>query len=285
MNIKGFVLNSVSALFVLSLTLTACGSAANGNAKNNEQNVSASSGNAATAVEPVTPTPAAEKVVVADGRDEAVSKEPAAEDTAFAEREFAANEAKILDSSSMDCDDGSKGMSVLAAVSGSFTKAGVEQKALLYEYCRAGRSFGIGGVIIAEGNTAVAHYAFGENGLFYDMSSIKNLRGKGIDAIVLSAAGSGQGYSSNDVSIFEFTGGKLDFLGSADTYESNSGAAEKDADILTTAYRVSVQTGSDLTFYRDTFEQKGGAKDWKETSKGKKFELNKETPGKFVKIL
>lgn len=284
MKIKGFVLNSITALFVFSLMLTACGSAANGNADQAAKNVTASAGNADKTVEPVTPTPAAEKVVVADGRDEVTSKEPAADDTKFAETEFAANEAKILDSSTMGCDEDSKGMSVLATVSGSFTKAGADQKALLYEYCRSGRNFGIGGVIISEGGSAVAHYAFGENGLFYDMSSIKNLHGKGIDSIVLSAAGMGQGYSSNDVSIFEFTGGTLDFLGSASTYESNGGAAEKDADILTTAYRVTVQTGSDPLFYRDTFEQKGGAKDWKEKSKDEKFDLNKETPGRFEKI-
>lgn len=282
MKIKGFLLNSASALFIFTMLLTACGSAAKGNAQTAEGDGSAVQPNAT--VKAATPTPASEKVVVADGREEVSSKEPAAEDTKFAEAEFTANEAKILDSSSMGCDEDSKGMSVLATVSGSFTKAGAEQKALLYEYCRSGRNFGIGGVIISEAGAAVAHYAFGENGLFYDMSTIKNLRGKGIDAIVLSAAGTGQGYTNNDVSIFEFADGTIDFIGSAGTYESNGGAAASDADILTTAYRISVQTGSDPIFYRDTFEQNGGAKDWKETSKDEKFDLNKETPGRFEKV-
>jgi hypothetical protein len=228
----------------------------------------------------------AERVVIDDGRKKKEPNQASAEDTKFVNVEFAAKESSILKESNFECDaDTETGVTVLGTVVGSFTKAGSVQKAYLYERCRAGRSFGIGGVVIADGGKVVTHYNFGEHGLCARIDSLKDINKNGIDEILLSAVGSGQGYSTADVSLFEFADGELNFFGSAETASDNEGAAEKDSEILATAYKISVQPGKEPIFFRDTFERKGTSTKWAEKSKNEKMKLNSETPSKFSKIL
>jgi len=281
-------LRTTTAIIIFAFSAAACSSAAPINSANVPANALSGSGNNIENNSEKQPTPienSAERVAIADGRDNFEPKEASSDDTKFVDAEFAAKEAAILKESNFECDaDAEKGVTVLGTVSGSFTKAGATQKAYLYERCRAGRSFGIGGIVIGDGGKVVTHYIFGENGLFAGINSLKDINKNGIDEIVLSAVGSGQGYSTADVSLYEFSDGKLSFMGSAETFSSNDGAVEKEADILSSAYKISVQSGKEPMFFRDTFERKGTSTKWNETSKNEKMKLNTETPSKFSKI-
>ena len=135
-------------------------------------------------------------------------------------------------------------MEVIGTVKGSFTKPEAQETAYLYERCRAGRSFGIGGLVIAAGDTVAVHYFFGEGGLYSGISSPGDINGNGTAEIVLRSVGSGQGYTEAMVTVFEFADQDAKAIGQTMTYSSNGGAAMSEADILTTAYNISVEKGT-----------------------------------------
>ena len=175
-------------------------------------------------------------------------------------------------------------MTVLGTATGSFTKTKTSQKAYLYERCRSGRSFGIGGIVIAEGNKVLSHYIFGENGLYSGISSADDINRNGLSEIVLNSTGTGQGYTDSAIHLIEIKSGAISFLGSASTFASNSGAVEDESKALTSAYKITVQPGTVPVYFFDTFEKKGAAKDWTATKTNEKFFLESE-PAKFLKIL
>ncbi len=271
---------SVFGSALLSVSV-ACSSSANSVPKNVA--VDANVKSSATKAE-ATPEVKSLAVTIADGRDENEPPKPSEVDTAFVEKEFKATEAAIYKSSTFKCDDGDGGLQLLGTASGAFTKAGSTQKAYLYELCRAGRSFGIGGLIIADGDTIAAHYTFGENGLYTSVGSSADIDRNGLSEIILAGSGSGQGYTEASVSLYEFEGGTLKFIGSTPTYSDNSGAEMNESKILTTAYKVTAETGTAPVFMRDTFEKKGAAKTWAESKKREKITLEKKDAAKFVKI-
>jgi hypothetical protein len=80
------------------------------------------------------------------------------------EQEFQRNLALIKQNTEFDCASDPPEISIVATAEGAFTKPNAKQKAFLYEKCRPGRVFGLGGLIIVEGNTIVAHQIYGENG-------------------------------------------------------------------------------------------------------------------------
>lgn len=230
--------------------------------------------------------PANGTIVLADGRVSKEPKESSADDQKFADAEFAAHEASILKQVKLECDDDAEdGVTVLGTATGAFTKAGASQKAYLYERCRAGRSFGIGGIIIAEGGKAVTHYTFGENGLYNDINSSADINRNGFSELILNSSGTGQGYTESKVTLIEVGSGNISFLGSVLIYESNDGAVENEADALTSAYKITVKPGTVPVYSFDTFEKKGTAQDWSAAKTDQKFDLESEEPAKFVKIL
>jgi hypothetical protein len=173
---------------------------------------------------------------------------------------------------------------IVDAAEGSFTKPNAKQKVLLYELCRNGRAFGVGGIIVVENGQSVAHYVYGENGLFAGLLPLADANKNGLSEIVFIAQGSGQGYFNTAIDIFEFKAGDLEFIGSTETYSSNSGAVENDAKALSTAYKISIQPANNPIFYRETYQQKGSAKTWTLTKKAEKFSLNTGEPIKYYKI-
>lgn len=225
-------------------------------------------------------------VNVYDGRDtDGKTAKVAAADEKLVNEEFNRNETAVMEKSGLSCDDDSgKDTSIIGAAEGAFTKPDSKQKAFLYERCRSGRSFGIGGIMIVEDGKVVMHYIYGENGLDSDISALPDVNKNGLSEIVLEGGGTGQGYTSGVIDIFEFKSGVLSFLGRADTYSDNSGAAEEDSKVLTTAYKILVQAAADPVFSRDTYEKRGNAKTWTLTKKAEKLSLDKKEPPKFVKI-
>lgn len=232
------------------------------------------------------PTPQEELVNIIDGREERVEKEGTEAETQLVNKEFQRNKEAIYNSNSINCIDSSENedVVVIGTAEGSFTKPDSSQKVFLYERCRAGRSFGIGGILITEDGKAVSHYSYGENGLDVGVFSLPDVNKNGLSEIVIVAGGSGQGYLNSAIYLWEMKDGKMNYLGNTAIYDDNSGAMEDEKKVETNAYKISVQPGANPIFYREHYQQKGGAKKWSLLKKAEKFSLDKGDTGKYVKI-
>lgn len=232
-----------------------------------------------------TPTPQDELVNVIDGRKDWESKEGTKQETDFINKEYKRSEAAILKSTELECDEGTEeGVEIIGTAEGSFTKPNSSQKIYLYERCRSGRSFGIGGILVAEDGKAATHYSYGENGLDSGIFSLPDINKNGLSEVGIVAGGTGQGYTNTSVYIFEFKDGKMNFLGSSAIFDDNSGAMEDDSKIETNAYKISVQAGEKPVFFRDHYQKKGNAEKWSLVKKAEKFSLEKGDVGKYNKI-
>ena len=226
------------------------------------------------------------RIEVYDGR---VAEEKEPQPTAAEEKllggEFARDEASILQKVKTSCDDDApENISIVGNAEGSFTKPDAAQKAFLYERCRSGRSFGIGGIMIVEDEKVVAHYVYGENGLYLSISSLPDINQNGLSEIIFEGGGTGQGYTVGAIDIFEFKAGNLAFLGDAETYSDNGGAVENEQKALATAYKISVEPSANPIFWRETYEKKGTAENWSLDKRAEKFTLNKADAPTFIKI-
>lgn len=226
-----------------------------------------------------------EALTVIDGREDREEKTATEAEKQLVNKEFKLKEAAIMKSSQFECDEGTEeGVEIIGTAEGSFTKPNSSQKVFLYERCRAGRAFGIGGILVVEDGKSVAHYTYGENGLDSGIFSLPDVNKDGLSEVVLVGVGSGQGYLNAAISLFEFKNGNFNYLGNAAVFDDNSGAVEDESKIITTAYKISVQSASSPIFFRETYEKKGKAEKWSLMKKSEKFSLDKSEPGKYVKI-
>lgn len=234
----------------------------------------------------VTDKKADDLIEVYDGQRETTDiqeKKFASEVQNFVAEEVKKHEKEITEKAKNQCDDKPEPF-VVDIAEGSFTKPASSQTIYLYELCRSGRAFGIGGFIIAENGKSVSHYIYGENGLEMGLFSLPDINKNGISEIVFIGGGTGQGYTRSAIDIFEINNGNPDYFGQAETFSSNDGAVEKDADILTTARKIFVQPLTVPIFYREVYEQRGNSQNWKKTKKSEKFDLNKSEPFKIIKL-
>lgn len=224
-------------------------------------------------------------IEVYDGRNVEEGKDVSDAEKQFAEKEFKAKESEIMQKTKLECDeDAAEGIDIVDIAEGAFTKPDSSQKAYLYERCRAGRSFGIGGVMIVENQKVEAHYIFGENGLYSAIVSEPDFNKNGLSELALIGGGTGQGYTASAIELFEFNGGKLDFLGRAETYTDNSGAVENEKDIKTIAYKIFVSPAKNPEFSRETYQKNVKTEKWDLMKKDEKFSLDKKDAPKVAKI-
>ncbi len=226
---------------------------------------------------------AAKSTLLFDGRDSMESAPPTRPEFDMIRKEVRANETAIREAVNVVCDeDDETSFGVTGMASGSFTKPNARQKAYLYELCRSGRSFGIGGIVVVENSRTVAHYAYGENGLDSEIVALPDINQNGFSEIMLIGGGSGQGYTQGAVEIIELTPGGVKDFGIADTYEDNFGteSAKKSAK----AFRISVSPGKSPVFFRETYTRKGESGKWILTVKSQKFSLRLDYEPKFYKI-
>ncbi|MCU0553054.1 MAG: hypothetical protein MUC48_27305 [Leptolyngbya sp. Prado105] len=229
-----------------------------------------------------------EPVKVYDGRDlEYPEGYPAglateAEKARIAQ-EFQSNLARIQQSTPFDCASDSSEMSIVSTAEGAFTQPNTQQKAFLYEKCRPGRIFGLGGVIIFEGTTVVAHQIYGENGLMNGMFATPDLNQNGVSEIVFMGGSTNQGYTGNAIALFELNSSTLSYLGRTTIYTDNSGAVEGDR-AKTVAYRISAQPAATPIFFQEIYEKKGHNQTWTLIQKSQPLSLSRTEPDKFVKI-
>lgn len=278
-------------LLLLGGIITACGDEAKGG---NEQASTAQSGQGKTESnadqkpaedKAQAEIPQTEMVNVFDGRNEPKENEETPAEKLLINKEFKLKKSVIMQKINLQCDEGTEeGVSIVGSAEGSFTKPESRQKVFLYEHCRSGRAFGIGGIMVIENGKVVAHYSYGENGLDSGIFALPDVNKNGLSEIVLIAYGSGQGYTNAVINLFEFKAGNFDFLGGTQVYDDNSGAVENELKAETTAYRISVQPSGNPAFFRDKYQKKGAAKNWSLIKKSEKFALDKDDPGVYIKI-
>jgi len=98
--------------------------------------------------------------------------------------------------------DGSS-LEVIGAVDGSFTKAGVKQRAVVYEMCQTGNGFANNGIAVFENGEAVAHFAV-EGGWNIGVSRVADLNQNGRDELAVETSGGmHQGYMGASLTILE----------------------------------------------------------------------------------
>ncbi|HEY8561205.1 MAG TPA: hypothetical protein VIL74_12590 [Pyrinomonadaceae bacterium] len=222
-------------------------------------------------------------VELIDGRDASAPAPLTVEETRFIVKEVRRQEPVIRQISGLDCEeDETSSLSVGSVIKGSFTKPNAEQKAYLYELCRSGRAFGIGGIVVVEDGRVAAHYVYGENGLDSDIAALPDINRNGFSEIMMVGGGNGQGYTQGAVEIIEFTPGGVHTFGIADTYEDNFGTegGKKSA----RAFKVSVLPGKSPVFFREGYVRNGEQGKWTQTVKSEKFRLRLDYEPKWHKI-
>lgn len=290
LNMRNFAIQYGIRLSILLLlttfisVVTACGSstenASQGGSSNAEpnKNVAAEKKTETNKISANAETKANETVVIFDGRksEDKSDKEASSSEKDFVWKEFKKSESLIKEKlGDQYCNDPvTEQVEIYGVAEGAFTKPNSTQKAYLYYSCELGRGFGLGGIVIAEDNKLVAHYA-GQVSWSEVIHSLSDINKNGLNEILLSGGGSGQGYTTTTINILEFKQNNLDNWGQTETYSDNLGAVEKDSDGLATAFKILVQPSTTPTFSRDVFEKKGNAKDWKSTKTDEKFNLDK----------
>jgi hypothetical protein len=280
---KAFIL--LFTIISIGLTLS-CSSAAtekttdNKSIANKPQTNSAKSDNKKlenTAVQPAEDSKKDELIELWDGRKDSEFKEYSDAETALVQAEFDKNKASIKQKMEESyCVEETDKIGISGIENGSFTKPNSKQKAIFYILCSSGSShFGVGGIIIFENEKAVSHYVYGENGLDNYIATSPDINKNGLNELILINGQTHQGVSGGVISLIEFADGKLNFIGMTSTYSSNSGAAEDRKNVKSTAYKIVVQVSANPTFFRETYEMNGEAKDWKLVKKSEKISLEK----------
>lgn len=238
-------------------------------------------------------------IEIADGRNLPESPKASPSETEFVKNEVKAKEVQIKEiakKAEFKCDEDdaeenlaneniTANLGVTGGLRGAFTKPNSAQKIYSYQICwsdggKYARAFG--GIIIAENQKIVSHYAFADaNGIDF-LRVLPDINRNGLSEIVLgnSAVSGLRIYRSME--IVEIAADKIMSLGDAQTYEM--------ADDENLAFKTSVKAGKTPIFYRDIFTEvsKDPYKEsWKLKEKSKQFLLeraNVESPVGFEKL-
>lgn len=223
-------------------------------------------------------------IPIFDGRDAIESVPPTPAESEIVKKEVRKNESAVRAAIGTTCDeDELSSLDITGIASGSFTKPNARQKAYLYELCRSGRAFGIGGIVVVENSQVVAHYVYGENGLDSDIAALPDINQNGFSEIMMIGGGSGQGYSMGAVEIIELAPGGVNTLGIADTYEDDFGTAASGKKSAR-AFSVSVLPGKSPVFFREGYARSSEQGKWILTVKSQKFRLRLDYEPKWHKI-
>lgn len=282
----------------LAVGLTACGSVAEKTAADKPSNGAAQSG-AATGTKENTENKTAENknannakqadlTKVYDGRtsmEDAKFAKATKTDEDLVRTEFKAKEAEIKQKFGDRYCDESDVPDITGTAKGSFTKADSKQTAFHYVMCSSGSShFGVGGIMIFEGDKVVSHYVYGEEGVMGGgVFTLPDINKNGLTELVLMDSQMHQGNYGEYIEITEFKDGDLSDLGGTTVASDNSGAAEDDSKVGYEASEIMVRASENPMFYINTFERTGKSKEWKVGKKTETRSLEKNF-GKNYKI-
>jgi hypothetical protein len=168
-----------------------------------------------------------------------------------------------------------EGFEVIGGASGSFTKRGAQQRAVLYRYCVTGHDFANNGIAFVEAGRVVADILY-EGGEDSSIEALADIDGDGLAEMVLGDGSIHQGYTAVVAMPIQFTPTGVKKFGIADVYDDDCGVGER---CTMTAYRVTAAPGPAPVFYRETFRMR--RKRWVPVGKAVKYSL-RENEGSYV---
>lgn len=144
---------------------------------------------------------------------------------------------------------------VIDATSGSFTKPGVAQRAVLYSFCTYGYNFAHNGIVIIEGRRIVAHVLY-EGAADSSIKALADLNRNGIFEIMLGDYATHQGYNLAFASLIEISPSSVKKFGITALYEDNCGTVESREQCKMITYKILANRGRVPIFYRETYRQR-----------------------------
>lgn len=221
--------------------------------------------------------------LIYDGRNEANILKLTDTEKDFVEKEVRKSEKEIKnigEKNDFQCEEDS--FRVINSVRGSFTKPKLRQKAALYQFCLQGKAQYagyLGGIIIIENNTVIAHYVFSNISGFDVIKSLPDINRNGLSEIALEFNHSINSLNfAKAIGIYEIGTEKMFNLGTIDTF---SRLSTDDNDI---AYKVFVKISKKTVFYREKYESEEQKNIWRLAEKLKEFSVEKSDSANFVRL-
>ena len=134
-----------------------------------------------------------------------------------------------------------------ATARGSFTRKGVVQTAVFYQFCQTGNGFGKGGVAVFEGDKLAASFVSQESGWTVGIKALPDINMNGTDEIALYVSGGmHQGSGGTGVEIVEVSGRTLKSIGwfQAESFSDDSPVI---------GYKVSAKRAATPGFIREKY--------------------------------
>lgn len=96
-------------------------------------------------------------------------------------------------------------LNIVGAVDGSFTGAGLRQRAIVYELCQTGNGFANNGVAVIEGGRVIVHFVE-EGGWNLEVRKAPDINRNGRDELIIETGGGmHQGYTGASVTVLELS--------------------------------------------------------------------------------
>jgi hypothetical protein len=134
-----------------------------------------------------------------------------------------------------------------ATARGSFTRKGVVQTAVFYQFCQTGNGFGKGGVAVFEDDKLAASFVSQESGWTVGIKALPDINMNGTDEIALYVSGGmHQGSGGTGVEIVEVSGRTLKSIGwfQAESFSDDSPVI---------GYKVSAKRAATPGFIREKY--------------------------------
>ncbi len=159
---------------------------------------------------------------------------------------------------------------------GAFTKAGLKQTLIFYQFCQTGNGLGSVGVAVIENGKVVGNYVSVESGWSADAKALPDVNQNGVDEVALYySGGMHQGAGGTGVDIMEVSSGRLTGVGwfLAEEFTETSPVM---------GYRVTANPGKIPVFFREKYTQNAAGK-WRKTGAVVPFKL-KKVNSEFVSV-
>ena len=158
--------------------------------------------------------------------------------------------------------------------SGSFTKKGAKQKAILYNFKNTGHNYFINGIVILDNNKIIAHIVY-NGGPDNAIGALPDINKNGLSEIVIAGSGQNTGEMWKSISIIEVSKSSVSKLGRTTVYTDNFGTRDRKG--KAEAFKLYVKAAKTPVFFKEPFISKdiNGAKNsWNRVEAMKQIKLD-----------
>jgi len=167
---------------------------------------------------------------------------------------------------------------------GSFTKKGARQKAILYNFKNTGHNFSLNGIVIIENNNVVLHIIY-NGGPDNSIGTLPDIDQNGLSELLIASSGQNSGELWKSVSIIQAAKKKIKKFGRLTVYTDNFGTYERKR--KAEAVKLLVKKNNSPLFYKETYVSKdrdGGKNSWNKVDTMKQVKLDDDnTEYVFIK--